>query len=134
MPHRWARDILIVEDDAAMRDLLQIGFRRAGFSVRTAESGVEALAEFRRLPAAAVVSDLMLPDADGLQTISAVKADRPATPVVAISGGGLFSTSDLLAMARSVGADAAIAKPFRIADVIGAISTLLSPPLPELAA
>jgi DNA-binding response OmpR family regulator len=76
----------------------------------------------------------MLPDADGLQTISAVKADRPVTPVVAISGGGMFAISDLLAIARSVGADAAIAKPFRVAEIVGAVSNLLSPPLPELAA
>lgn len=134
MPLRRPKDILIIEDDASMLELLAISFRRAGFSVRTARDGSEGMSDFRRRPAAAVVSDLNLPDADGLQAISAIKADQPRTPILAISGGGFFDTHDLLALARSIGADAALAKPFAMAEVVDAISNLLSPQLPELAA
>lgn len=134
MPKRRVRDILIVENDVSLLEALRLAFRRAGFTVRTARSGGEALAAFRQLPAAAVVLDLMLPDAEGLPTISALKAERPATPVLAICGGGFFSAFDLLTLARSTGADAAIAKPFRVAEAIAAVSEQLSPQRPELAA
>jgi DNA-binding response OmpR family regulator len=132
--HPNAKDILIIEDDASMLEFLAMGFRRAGFSVRTAQDGAEGLIQFRRQPAAAVISDLNLPDADGLLAISEIKACRSGTPVLAISGGGFFATSDLLALARAIGADAALAKPFRVADAVSVICDLLSPQLAELAA
>ena len=134
MSHLHAKDILIVEDDLAMLELLAIGFRRAGFSVRTAPDGGQGLIQFRSRPAAAVISDLNLPDADGLQAISEIKSCRPGTPILAISGGGFFDTLDLLALARAIGADAALAKPFRVADAVSLMCDLLSPQRAELAA
>lgn len=129
-----SRGILIVEDDPQLRHLLAIGFAKAGFSVRLAADGRQALAEMRATPAAAVVIDLILPDADAMETIMEIKRHRPLAPVVAITGGGLFDTCDLLTVARAVGADGAMAKPLHVRDLVALVSRLLAPPRAELAA
>lgn len=129
-----SRGILIIEDDPSLRNLLAIGFAKAGFSVRTAADGRQALAEIQARPASAVVVDLILPDADAMEIIMEIKRGRPPAPVVAVTGGGLFDACDLLALAEAVGADAAMTKPLHIRDLVALVSKLLAPKRAELAA
>jgi DNA-binding NtrC family response regulator len=119
--------VLVVDDDPGMLAVLDCAFRRIGVSVRKAPDAQAGLAEFNAARPAAVVTDLILPDGDGMSFVHAIKSASPGTPVVVISGGGFFAATDLLRLAASMGADGALAKPFRASDVVDLVSRLLSP-------
>ena len=119
--------ILVIEDDAVMlRNLVQ-WFQQAGCKVMAARDGVEGLALFRETRPQAVVTDLIMPNREGIETLMAIKTEAPEVKVLAISGGGRLGTVDLLRTAHGLGADAVLAKPFRSSEVINAVARLLRP-------
>jgi DNA-binding NtrC family response regulator len=81
-------NVLIVDDEAAMRAALQANFRRRGWRVQTAEGVGEALAKFRLAPSSLVVSDMRMPDGDGLQVMQGVRTFVPDTPVIFLTAYG----------------------------------------------
>ena len=105
--------ILVIEDDALIREMLEDMLTDAGYDVETAEDGAVGLKKFARNPAALVITDIIMPNTEGMETIHAIKKRLPSARILAISGGGnsLFA-HDLLDMARIIGADAALPKPF----------------------
>lgn len=117
--------VLIIEDDPIMLRNLAQWFQQAGCKVMVAHDGVEGLAQFEKLRPNAVVTDIIMPNREGVETLMAIKARDPGVKILAISGGGRLGSTDLLAMARSLGADAVMAKPFRSTDVVGAVARLL---------
>jgi CheY-like chemotaxis protein len=119
--------ILVIEDDAIMlRNLVQ-WFQQAGCVVMAAQDGAEGLAQFRKLRPHAVVTDIIMPNREGIETLMAIKKEAPEVKVLAISGGGRLGSVDLLHTAHSLGADAVLAKPFRSSEVINAVAGLLRP-------
>ena len=72
-----------------------------------------------------MVSDLILPQGEGLNTLQAMRKSAPDVPIIVMSGGGWFAANDLLGLASSLGADAAISKPFEPAALIDMVRTLL---------
>jgi len=119
--------VLIIEDDPIMLRNLAQWFQQAGCKVMVARDGVEGLAQFDKLRPNAVVTDIIMPNREGVETLMAIKALDPDVKVLAISGGGRLGSTDVLAMAHSLGADAIMAKPFRSTDVVGAVARLLQP-------
>ena len=118
-------DILVIEDDAIMREAVAEWLRDAGYRVRTADdgdSGIEALSV--GLPAL-VVTDLHMPGTGGAMVISELKRHFPSIPVIAISGlfasGFSMSADDVIAL----GAARALAKPFKRKDLLTAVAELL---------
>ena len=81
-------NVLIVDDEAAMRAALEANFRRRGWRVQTAEGVGEALLKFRSAPSSLVVSDMRMPDGDGLQVMQAVRTVAPNTPVIFLTAYG----------------------------------------------
>jgi CheY-like chemotaxis protein len=127
-PHALAGQIvLIVEDDPIMlRNLVQ-WFQQVGCKVLAAHDGIEGMARFEHIRPDVVVTDILMPNREGVETLMAMKALAPEVKVLAISGGGRLGCMDLLNMARKLGADGILAKPFRAADVVGAVTRLLRP-------
>jgi len=80
--------VLIVDDEAAMRVALEANFRRRGWQVTTAQDVGDALAKFRASPATLVVTDMRMPDGDGLQVMQGVRALLPETPVILLTAYG----------------------------------------------
>ena len=109
-----------------LRNLSQ-WFQQAGSKVMVARDGVEGMAQFNTLRPDAVVTDIIMPNREGVETLMAIKALDPDVKILAISGGGRLGSTDLLVTARSLGADAVMAKPFRSTDVVGAVARLLQP-------
>jgi CheY-like chemotaxis protein len=125
-PHVLAGQIvLLIEDDPIMLRNLAQWFQQAGCKVMVAHDGVEGLAQFNKLRPNAVVTDIIMPNREGVETLMAIKAQAPEVKVLAISGGGRLGSTDLLAMAHSLGADAVLAKPFRSTDVVEAVARML---------
>jgi DNA-binding NtrC family response regulator len=83
-----ANNVLIVDDEAAMRVALEANFRRRGWQVSTAEDVGEALAKFRASPTMLVVTDMRMPDGDGLQVMQGVRTLLPETPVILLTAYG----------------------------------------------
>lgn len=134
MMHRRPGGILLVEDDDALRQILAHALRRSGFWVRTAADERSALEAFRAQPPAAVVTDLILPEGEGMNAIRAMHEAAPDVPIVVMSGGGFFASERLCEFAKTFGASAALSKPFRAADLIDCLSGLIAPQRAELAA
>jgi DNA-binding response OmpR family regulator len=79
--------ILIIDDTDVIRDLLQTSLERAGYAVRVAKDGHEGLREFRKASADLVITDIYMPDCDGIEVIRGLRRLSPEVKILAISGG-----------------------------------------------
>ncbi|MND65656.1 Alkaline phosphatase synthesis transcriptional regulatory protein PhoP [compost metagenome] len=120
------RLVLVVEDDPLLLKNLAACFAAAGCAVMTASDGVIGLKRFEENRPDVVVTDIIMPDREGVETIMAMKARDPAVPILAISGGGRIGAGEFLSLAVGLGADAGLAKPFRSGDLLAAVADLLS--------
>jgi len=106
--------ILIVDDEQSMREMLVILLRKEGLDVRPAGSRAEAAAVLREGPVDLVLTDVKLPDGDGLEILRHVKAASPETAVVVMTA---FGTTEMAVAARKLGAEAYILKPFDVDEL-----------------
>lgn len=124
-------NILLVDDDSLVLDALQIAMTEAGFEVRTARDGAEALKQVAACRPVAVVTDIIMPGIEGIETILELKAQFPQVRVVAMSGGGRQSATGYLETAATLGADGVISKPFSSSELIALLARLGVVPAPE---
>ncbi len=122
--------ILLVEDDDAIRRLLRKALVAAGFEVEEAANGVVALAAYRRRASDLVITDLVMPEKDGLEMIMDLRRLDPAVKIIAMSGGSrTFGQAQLyLDSARLFGAVRILAKPFSASALLKAVAEVLPPP------
>jgi DNA-binding response OmpR family regulator len=119
------RSVLLIDDDLELLRQMAAAFAGTDFQVRAAPDGQAGLASFLAAPSDLVVTDIIMPNREGIETIVALKKASRTVQVVAISGGYRVEPADFLHLARHVGADAALAKPFRLADLIALASRLV---------
>ena len=119
-------EILIIDDDEMMRLTLRNMLDRAGHSVRDAANGNEGEAMWREQWPDLVITDLLMPEREGLETITALRQEDKSIPIIAISGGGRFGNADYLVIAQTFGASAALRKPFKCHQLIQAVDSLLA--------
>lgn len=117
--------VLIVDDDVDLLRTLARRFHLAGSRVAVAKDGIEALAKFGESTPTIVVTDILMPNREGVETIMAMKARSPEVKILAISGGGMLGAAGVLDLARRLGADAVLAKPFRSEQVLEAVRNLI---------
>ena len=124
MPH----SILIVDDEAAVRRVLRRKLQECGYEAHEAANGHEAIEVLRLKPLDLVITDIIMPHKDGIETICFLRKQQPQVKVIAISAPGnqLFLDS-----ARQLGAAYTFTKPFKLADLAAAIEELLSRPPSE---
>lgn len=117
-----AKRILVVDDEASIRELCARVLQRAGYEVAMAGSGEEAVTRLQDEPFDAVVSDIRMPGLSGLDVLGAAKQRYPAIRVVLITG---FGTPQTLDRARQSGADRILTKPFNPVELLGAVKEIL---------
>ena len=117
--------ILIVEDDKSIREMLKLSLLRNNYTVLEAENGKDAIVHFKPLLTDLVVTDLIMPEEDGLKVIIKLKEIKPSIKIIAISGGGKAGPANYLNLAKALGADAIYTKPFSINNLIVKIEELL---------
>ena len=117
--------ILIVEDDNDLRTMLKVSLSRRRFTVLETENGKEALTHFKPSVTDLVITDLIMPDEDGLKVIMRIRELKPSIKIIAISGGGKAGPGSYLNLAKALGADAIYSKPFSVNDMIFKIEELL---------
>jgi CheY-like chemotaxis protein len=118
--------VLIVEDEKELREMLKISLIRRRFTVLEAENGKEAIVHFKPSITDLVITDLIMPEEDGLKVIIKLRELKPSIKIIAISGGGKAGPGSYLNLAKVLGADAVYSKPFSINDLIGKIEELLT--------
>jgi DNA-binding NtrC family response regulator len=121
------RRILIVDDDPGIRRTLEALLRQAGYEVMQAGDGAEAVRLWRDHGGDLVITDLHMPEKDGIQTILELLTHSPKTRIIAMSGGGQTKRLDLLGNAALLGAVLTIEKPFTISEMISLVGRALQP-------
>lgn len=117
--------ILVIDDDTLVRRTLCMTLAKMGYAVVEAPTGQMGIVEFKKENPDIVITDVMMPDKNGLETISELRAINPAVRIVAMSGNGPpGSGTDLLDLALDVGAVATLNKPFTIEAIRDVLDNL----------
>src|SRR3954468_22276711 len=119
--------ILVVDDDAGIRRTLTMLLTKAGYEVAQAADGSEAVRLWRARGGDLVITDLHMPEKDGIQTIIELLSHTPGLRIIAMSGGGQTKRLDLLGNASLLGAVLTIEKPFTIAEMMAVVDRALKP-------
>ena len=123
--------ILLIEDDDAIRQLLMENLARDGHAVTTAGNGREGVERFRPGAYDLVITDLVMPEKEGIEVVQDLRARDPGLKVLAMSGGGHFGAAETyLRLASLLGAGRVLAKPFTPAQFLAAVKEALKEETP----
>lgn len=128
--------IIVIDDERDIRDVLMEVLRRAGHEVKVAADADEGLRLLREHGADLVITDVIMPGKDGVDTVYEIRMEFPNTRIIVISGGGkltpieyrpaAISTSAFLASAVVAGADVTLTKPFDRAEILDAVNAIIA--------
>jgi CheY-like chemotaxis protein len=119
--------ILIVDDEPDILIILERMLRKLDHEIVLAANGREAVRRLQELPIDLVITDLIMPESEGIETIAVIRKRWPDVKIIAMSGGGRQSPMPYLAVAATLGADATLAKPFDRAALTEALQRVLGP-------
>ena len=126
--------ILVIEDDGATRSIVKETLIAGGHDVLEAADGRAGLRVFGANKVDLVITDMLMPDMDGIEIVRTLRAYRSAVRIIAISGGGALDHGDLLGTALRLGADATLSKPFTPRALLDVVSGVLGRPGRDAAA
>ncbi|MFO7660273.1 MAG: response regulator [Candidatus Cloacimonadaceae bacterium] len=118
--------ILVIEDDNSFRNVLVTMLERAGYEVLQAENGTQAVRHCSEGSPDLVLTDIIMPDKEGLETIQELLGLCPNLKIIAMSGGGRFGPNSYLPLAEKLGAKKTLQKPFMRDELLSAISEVLN--------
>jgi YesN/AraC family two-component response regulator len=118
-------NILLVDDEPLVVETLSNAITSKGHTVVTAANGIEGMERFREGKFDLVITDIIMPDKEGIELIMEMKRHAPAVKIVAISGGGRTGSVEFLKMATKLGAVASLRKPIRLAEFYRVLSQSL---------
>ena len=122
--HRKAR-ILIIDDDTSVRAVIKGALSDEGYEVLEAADGKEGLKSYQNSPTDLVITDLVMPEKEGIETIIELRREFPTVKIIAISGGNRYGIDSNLNMARRLGAKRTLTKPFKIPELLAAVRVVL---------
>lgn len=117
--------ILVVDDEPELRELIGRVLVAGGHRVTSAENGEQASRWLSKETFDVVVTDVIMPERDGMQVITELRRKHPAVKVIAISGGGHVSREQYLKIAKGLGAHAVLAKPFSTEELMRALRAVM---------
>jgi DNA-binding NtrC family response regulator len=123
-----ACSILVVDDEPGIRELLCMILETAGNRVSSAKDGNEASKVMASTPVDVVITDLLMPECDGLEFITEIRKKFPGVRIIAMSGGGHVARDSYLRIAKNFGAHFLLEKPFSQAGVMDAIEAVQKGP------
>ena len=118
--------ILVIDDDDQIRTALEHVLQLEGHEVISAANGREGIKVFEERGADLIITDIIMPDKEGLETIMELKTRYPDAKIVAISGGGCIEPGSYLQLAAKMGASHTLIKPFEREDLLEAVRNLLA--------
>ncbi len=118
--------ILLIDDEAPLRKMLRTLLERNGFQVLEAPDGRHGVALYKAHHPDLVITDLIMPEKEGLEVIRELKVLDPDVKIIAVSGGGIVDPVMYLKLAENFGAQYALSKPISNKDLLSIINTLLA--------
>jgi len=118
--------ILVIDDDNDLCFILQEVLRAGGYTVSVAGDGAQGIALQRKQPASLLITDLFMPNKEGIETIRDFRKEFPSVPIIAISGGGRLRSPTSLFTAKELGATVILRKPFEMSDLLRSVAAVLN--------
>ncbi|MCC7046745.1 MAG: response regulator [Alphaproteobacteria bacterium] len=118
--------ILVIDDHAAVLETAKVVLAKQGHEVRTAPNGKLGMSLSSRRRFDLIITDIIMPEQDGIETIEQLRRVSPDLPILAISGCGMVGDTDFLKAALAMGANDTLAKPFRASELVDKVSALLA--------
>ncbi len=118
--------IIVIDDEVLVRQMLQKMLEVAGYKVVAAENGKVGLKLFTENPADLVITDIVMPEQEGIETIRLLKKVDPKVKFIAISGGGRLDPEGYLLLAKKLGARKTLMKPFKREELLASVKEVLS--------
>ena len=118
--------ILVIDDEDELRSMLRHMLEHAGHEVAEAVNGAAGIEIYERDAPDLIITDIIMPEKEGVETIIALRRADPALPIIAISGGGRLDATDFLTMAKKLGARHTLTKPFRRDQLLEAVGRCLA--------
>lgn len=118
--------IIVIDDEPYILLMIKKMLENEGYDVELANNGKEGLEQIRRDPPDLVITDIVMPEKEGLEMIREVRSRFPEMKIIAISGGGRLDSGEYLEPARHFGAARILRKPFQKKDMVAAVSELLN--------
>jgi DNA-binding response OmpR family regulator len=120
------RTVLLVDDDDSVLETISPMLTDAGYDVLGVAKARIGFDEFQSRPVDLIITDILMPEMEGIEFILKLRKESPSVPIIAISGSGRSSTIDYLAMARRLGATAVLEKPFGREELLGVVAKVLA--------
>ncbi|WDE96764.1 response regulator [Lentisphaera profundi] len=120
------KNILVIDDNPVVLEILKDCLNKEGYTVKTADDGLEAVNLVDNFTPAGIITDIVMPNMEGLETITKMRQLFPEVKIIAITGKIYSSGFDNLETAKVFGADATVRKPFSCQDVIAELDKLLA--------
>ena len=120
-----SKKILVMEDDEQMCSMLRQVLENAGYTVIDAPDGKVGMRLYRENDVDLVITDIIMPEKEGIETIRELKQENPDVKIIAISGGGIINPEDYLQIAERLGVQRTFAKPFDNEEILGAVNELI---------
>ena len=117
--------ILLIDDDEQVLDMLYESLTREGYDVLRASNGEKGLRLYRQKPVDLIITDIIMPEKEGIETIIELRRDFPDVKIIAMSGGGRIGTKDYLHLAKIFGVQRTFTKPVAREQLLDAIKALL---------
>ena len=118
--------VLVIDDDHLVRRTISRILQTGGYQVALAEDGAKGVAKFRSERPDLVITDIIMPEQEGIETIIQLLRDNPTARIIAVSGGGRLGSMDFLTVANKLGAAATLRKPFEPAELLGCVARALA--------
>jgi CheY-like chemotaxis protein len=120
------KSILVVDDDPMVSRTVKRMLTGEEWDVHLAQDGLDALDQVARLSPDLIITDIIMPNMEGLEVILALRKIDPTIPVIAVSGGGALQDHDYLDFAAKLGAVATLTKPFRREELLRVVREALN--------
>jgi CheY-like chemotaxis protein len=117
--------VLVIDDEPQIRSMLRLMLERAGYEVEEAPDGMEGIRIYRENPVDLIVSDLIMPNKDGIGMMIELKKEFPDIKIIAMSGGGLNKPEGYLEGAKKLGANWTLTKPIDREELLHAVKYTL---------
>jgi DNA-binding NtrC family response regulator len=119
--------VLLIDDDDMIQATLKTALELAGYDVAVADNGRDGLLQFAAHRPDIVITDIIMPEQEGIETILAIRKLDQAIPIIAMSGGSSLGSVDFLAAAMSFGATRILNKPFGPKTLVNAVRECMAP-------
>lgn len=121
------KTILVIDDEDAARRVLIRALTMYGYNVIEASDGAKGMQKCKQTLPDVVITDIFMPEQDGLETITAMRSRWPSIKIIAVSGGGNIGHLDILHAARAMGAERVLTKPFDLGEMKSVLEDVVGP-------